>query len=120
MTATRRVDGSGGSLGADERIDDIQFYIDPRAEAHLLIDDIVLYEAAPEGETAPFPRRVIFTGWFDTGKQGASTPFRGYQGRSPCLVSGSEPGAASDAYAVAALALRRFSSLSVSPYVVSW
>jgi hypothetical protein len=68
MTATRRADGSGGSLGADERIDDIQFYIDPKAD--LLIDDIVLYEAAPAGETAAFPRRVIFTGWFDTGKQG--------------------------------------------------
>ena len=60
-------DGSGGPLAKDERIDDIQFYVDPRAE--LLIDDIVLYEAAPPGETRPFPRRVIFAGWFDTGRQ---------------------------------------------------
>ncbi|HTU90802.1 MAG TPA: nucleoside hydrolase [Gemmataceae bacterium] len=72
MTQCRRPDGSGGPLSADERIDDIQFYIDPAAE--LLIDDIVLYEAAPEGEKRPFPRRVLFTGWFDTGKQGKEWP----------------------------------------------
>ena len=53
----RRPDGSGGPLAEDERIDDIQFYIDPRAE--LLIDDIVLYEAAPDGEKRPFPARVL-------------------------------------------------------------
>ena len=45
---------------------DTQFYIDPRGK--LLIDDVVLYEAATEGELRPFPRRVLFTGWFDTGK----------------------------------------------------
>lgn len=72
MTAARRPDGSGGPLSEDERIDDIQFYIDPRAE--LLIDDIMLYDAAPDGEKTPFPKRVIFTGWFDTGKQGAEWP----------------------------------------------
>ena len=72
MTQCRRPDGSGGPLSADERIDDIQFYTDPSAE--LLIDDIVLYEAAPEGEKRPFPRRLLFTGWFDTGKQGKEWP----------------------------------------------
>src|SRR6185503_10589478 len=56
----------------DERIDDIQFYLEP--EARLWIDDIVLYEAAPETEKEPFPRRMIFTGWFYTGKQGAEWP----------------------------------------------
>jgi hypothetical protein len=72
MTALRRPDGSGGPLAADERIDDIQFYANPDAE--LLIDDIVLYEAAAEGESRPFPKRVVFTGWFDTGKQGQEWP----------------------------------------------
>jgi inosine-uridine nucleoside N-ribohydrolase len=72
MTQCRRPDGSGGPLSADERIDDIQFYADPAAE--LLIDDIVLYEAAPEGEKRPFPKRILFTGWFDTGKQGKEWP----------------------------------------------
>jgi inosine-uridine nucleoside N-ribohydrolase len=72
MTLCRGPDGSGGPLSADERIDDIQFYADPTAE--LLIDNIVLYEAAPAGERRPFPRRVLFTGWFDTGKQGKEWP----------------------------------------------
>lgn len=72
MTQMRRPDGSGGPLAADERIDDIQFYIDPRAE--LLIDDVVLYDAAPEDEKRPFPKRILFTGWFDTGKQGQEWP----------------------------------------------
>jgi hypothetical protein len=72
MTLLRRPDGSGGPLSADERIDDIQFYVEPNAE--LLIDDIVLYEAAREGEGDGFPRRAIFTAWFDTGKQGAEWP----------------------------------------------
>jgi inosine-uridine nucleoside N-ribohydrolase len=72
LTQMRRPDGTGGPLAKDERIDDIQFYIDPRAE--LLIDDIVLYEAAAEGEKRPFPKRILFTGWFDTGKQGAEWP----------------------------------------------
>jgi hypothetical protein len=40
MTSVRRPNGSGGPLAEDERIDDIQFYVHPRAE--LLIDDIVL------------------------------------------------------------------------------
>lgn len=70
ITAARRPDGSGGPLSADERIDDIQFYIVPSAE--LLIDDIILFDAAPAGE--PFPKRIIFTGWFDTGKQGQEWP----------------------------------------------
>jgi len=72
MTGLRRPDGSGGPLSRDERIDDIQFYVDP--EARLWVDDIVLYDAAPEDEVEPFPRRIIFTGWFDTGKQGAEWP----------------------------------------------
>jgi hypothetical protein len=72
MTLARRPDGSGGPLSRDERIDDIQLYVTP--DADLWIDDIVLYEAAEEHETEPFPRRVVFTGWFDTGKQGAEWP----------------------------------------------
>ena len=72
MTQMRRPDGSGGPLAADERIDDIQFYIDPRAE--LLIDDVVLYDAAAEDEKRPFPKHILFTGWFDTGKQGQEWP----------------------------------------------
>jgi inosine-uridine nucleoside N-ribohydrolase len=72
MTQMRRPDGSGGPLAEDERIDDIQFYVDPRAE--LLIDDVVLYDAAVPGEKRPFPRRFLFTGWFDTGKQGQEWP----------------------------------------------
>jgi hypothetical protein len=72
MTAARRPDGSGGALAAGERIDDIQFYADPSAE--LIIDDILLYDAAPPEETAPFPRRPIFSGWFDTGRQGSEWP----------------------------------------------
>ncbi|MCI0699642.1 MAG: nucleoside hydrolase [Planctomycetia bacterium] len=72
MTQMRRPDGTGGALSADERIDDIQFYIDPRAE--LLIDDIILYDASAKEEKRPFPKRVVFTAWFDTGKQGAEWP----------------------------------------------
>lgn len=72
MTEARRPDGSGGPLSLDERIDDIQFYI--QRDAELLIDDIILYEAAPNEERRPFPRRIIFTGWFDTGKQGVEWP----------------------------------------------
>jgi hypothetical protein len=68
----RRPDGSGGSLARDERIDDIQFYIDPAGE--LLIDDLILYEAAPGGEPRIMPSRPIFTGWLDTGKQGVEWP----------------------------------------------
>lgn len=72
MTRMRRPDGTGGPLADDERIDDIQFYVDPRAE--LLIDDIILYDAAPPNEKRPFPRRIVFTGGFDTGKQGQEWP----------------------------------------------
>ena len=72
MTAMRKPDGSGGPLAANERIDDIQFYVDPKAE--LLIDDIVLYDAATADEKRPFPRRLLYTGWFDTGKQGKEWP----------------------------------------------
>ena len=72
MTKARRPDGTGGPLAKDERIDDIQFYIPPTAD--LLLDDIVLYETAAKEEKRPFPRRIIFTGWFDTGKQGNEWP----------------------------------------------
>ena len=72
MTVARKPDGTGGPLSEGERIDDIQFYVDPRAE--LLIDDIVLYDAAVETETRPFPKRFLFTGWFDSGKQGKEWP----------------------------------------------
>jgi inosine-uridine nucleoside N-ribohydrolase len=72
MTQVRRPDGSGGPLSEDERIDDVQFYVDPRAE--LIIDDMVLYDAAPPDEKRPFPKSIQYTGWFDTGKQGKEWP----------------------------------------------
>jgi purine nucleosidase len=72
MTAARKFDGGGGPLSEGERIDDIQFYTDPRAE--FLIDDIVLYDAARPDEKRPFPKRLLFTGWFDTGRQGQEWP----------------------------------------------
>ena len=72
MTQMRKPDGTGGPLAENERIDDIQFYADPRAE--LLIDDIVLYDAAVDGEKRPFPKRFLFTAWFDSGKQGKEWP----------------------------------------------
>jgi hypothetical protein len=72
MTEARRPDGTGGPLGVNERIDDIQFYVTPNAE--IVIDDIVLYDSAPEEETRPFPKRIMFAGVFDTGKQGKHWP----------------------------------------------
>lgn len=72
MTAARRPDGSGGALAKDERIDDIQFYVDPRAR--VLIDDVILYDAGAEDEGRPFPQRLVFTAGFDTGKQGQEWP----------------------------------------------
>ncbi len=72
MTQARRPDGSGGPLSEDERIDDVQFYADPRAE--LLIDDLVLYDAAAPDEKRPLPKSIQYTGWFDTGKQGQEWP----------------------------------------------
>lgn len=72
MTHARRPDGTGGPLSENERIDDIQFYVDPRAE--LLIDDIVLYDAPMKDEKRAFPKRIQFTGWFDTGRQGREWP----------------------------------------------
>jgi hypothetical protein len=72
MTKCRRPDGSGGPLSENERIDDIQFYTDAGAE--LIIDDIILYDAAEAGEKRPFPEGPIFTGWFDTGRQGKEWP----------------------------------------------
>jgi hypothetical protein len=68
MTKLRRPDGTGGPLSEDERIDDIQFYVDPAAE--VVIDDIILYDAAPEWERQAFPADIVFAAWFDTGKQG--------------------------------------------------
>lgn len=72
MTQARRASGGGIPLAEGERIDDIQFYADRGAE--LLIDDVILYDAAPAGEMRPFPKRVHFTGWFDTGRQGQEWP----------------------------------------------
>src|ERR1700684_2619411 len=72
MQDARKPDGTGGPLSENERIDDIQFYADPRAE--MLIDDIVLYDAAVEGEKRPFPKRILFTAGFDSGKQGKEWP----------------------------------------------
>ncbi|MFT7641129.1 MAG: inosine-uridine nucleoside N-ribohydrolase, partial [Pirellulaceae bacterium] len=72
MTEARRPDGTGGPLGENERIDDIQFYVDPDAE--VVIDDIVLFDAAIPGENRPFPKRIMFAGLFDTGSQGKEWP----------------------------------------------
>ena len=72
MRDARRPDGSGGPLSEDERIDDIQFYVAP--DANVSIDDIVLYDATERPGKEPFPRRIIFTAWFDTGKQGQEWP----------------------------------------------
>jgi purine nucleosidase len=72
MTAVRRPDGTGGTLSENERIDDVQFYVDPRAE--LIIDDMVLYDAAVAGEKRPFPKKFHFTGLFDTGRQSKEWP----------------------------------------------
>ncbi|MDP6721870.1 MAG: hypothetical protein QGF59_24595, partial [Pirellulaceae bacterium] len=72
MTKARRPDGSGGALSKDERIDDIQFYVNREASAE--IDDIILYDEESSNEHRPFPRRIIWTGWFDTGKQGKEWP----------------------------------------------
>jgi hypothetical protein len=72
MTQLRRNDGSPGHLSEDQRIDDIQFYVDPGTQ--VIIDDIVLYDAASEDEKEPFPARILFTGWFDTGEQGKEWP----------------------------------------------
>jgi purine nucleosidase len=72
MTQTRRPDGSGGPLSENERIDDVQFYVDPRAEVQ--IDHFALYDAALPDEKRPFPKRVLYTGIFDTGKQGKEWP----------------------------------------------
>lgn len=72
MTVARRPDGTGGPLSEGERIDDVQFYCEPTAE--LIIDNIVLYEAAAPGEKQPFPKRILFTGLFDSGKQGKEWP----------------------------------------------
>ena len=74
MTASRRPDGSGGGLSGNERIDDIQFYTDPGAE--LIIDDIALYDAAPPEASEPFPKAMVFTGGFDTGRHGREWPGR--------------------------------------------
>lgn len=72
MTQARRPDGTGGPLSEGERIDDIQLYTDPGAE--LIADDFVLFDAAVPGEKRPFPKRIIFTGGFDSGKQGKQWP----------------------------------------------
>ncbi len=72
MTDMRRPDGKGNPLSKDERIDDIQFYVP--AGARVWIDEMILYEAAADGEKRPFPKRVVFTAWFDTGKQGKEWP----------------------------------------------
>ncbi len=72
MTEARRPDGTGGPLSENERIDDIQFYVDPDAE--VVIDDIVLYDAGANSEHRPFPKRILFTGHFDTGKEGEQWP----------------------------------------------
>ena len=70
-----------GPFREHDRVDDIQFYIDPRpplfkgsseskpATAHLWIDDIMLYDAAHQNEYRPAPAHTVFTAWFDTGSR---------------------------------------------------
>lgn len=65
MTVARRPDGTGGPLSETERIDDIQFYTDPTAE--LLIDDVVLFDAATPDEKRPFPKHIHYTATYDSG-----------------------------------------------------
>ena len=72
MTEARRPDGTGGPLSENERIDDIQFYVDP--DAQVVIDDIVLYDAGPKNEQRLFPKRILFTGHFDTGRKDQRWP----------------------------------------------
>ncbi len=72
LLVCRTPDGSSGPLADNERIGDLQFYTD--AAADLLIDDIVLYDAAPAGEKRPFAKRLLFTAWFDAGRQGKEWP----------------------------------------------
>ena len=79
LTQARRPDGTGGALSSGERIDDLQFYTDPGAG--LEIDGMVLYDAPPlraseepADSATPFPARVLFTAWFDTGRQGTEWP----------------------------------------------
>ena len=90
MTLARRPDGTGGPLSEGERIDDIQFYTDPHAE--LIIDDIVLYDEAGAEEKRPFPKRFLFTGWFDTGKQGKEWPGTPLRSCPKKAISGMPPG----------------------------
>jgi len=40
----------------------------------LLIDDFFLYDDTPMDRSRPFPKRVLYTGLFDTGKQGKEWP----------------------------------------------
>ena len=97
MTQLRRPDGSGGPLSEDERIDDIQLYIDSRGE--LLIDDVVLYAAATAAASnaspgrEPFPARILFTGWFDTGKQAQSGPEASTSSSMTSRIPGEPPAA---------------------------
>jgi hypothetical protein len=98
MTVARRPDGTGGPLSEGERIDDIQFYTDPRAE--LLIDDVVLYDAAEPGESRPYPRHIHFAAPFDTGQQGKHWPGafelaadKGYFWRAAASVENADSGA---------------------------
>ncbi len=72
LTQARRPDGSGSRLFFFNGTATTEIYTDAAAE--LLIDDIVLYDAAPAGEKRPFPNRLLFTGWFDTGRQGKEWP----------------------------------------------
>ncbi len=96
MTQVRRPDGSGGPLSENERIDDVQFYVDPRAE--LVIDDMVLYDAAVPGEKRPFPKGIHFTGIFDTGQRGREWPGtftivdKGFFGKAAKSVNNPETG----------------------------
>ena len=72
LTVARRNDGGGGPFTEGERLGAIQFYAD--AAADLILDNLLLYDAAVPGEIRPFPRRVLFAAAFDTGRPGKEWP----------------------------------------------
>jgi len=70
----RRNDGSPGSFGDGERMDDFKVFAGTAAQADdysLIIDDVVFFADDPslKPEPEPFPQRVIFLAAFDTGPQ---------------------------------------------------
>ena len=82
MTQMRRPDGSGGPLSADERIDDIQFYIDPRA----ISSSTTWYSATP-----PLKTKNALSPSTSSSPAGSTPASKARNGqarsRSPCMTS---------------------------------